>query len=67
MFYSTDMKAKSARPFMSLKDIVNYKAGKLKLILIKVLLKGKDDLNLGKAKKYPTGSEYGGFEYICDW
>jgi hypothetical protein len=68
MFYSTDMAAKRAMPIMSLKDIVNYKTGIIKTNPYQGLLKGKEDseFKFGNAKLYPSPSEYGKFEDICD-
>lgn len=43
MFYSTDTAAKRAMPIMSLKDIVDYKTGKIKTNPYQGLLKGKED------------------------
>ena len=68
MFYSTDTAAKITMPIMSLKDIVNYKTGEIKINPYQGLLRGKEDseFKFGQAKLYPTPSEYGKFEDICD-
>ena len=67
--YSTDAGAKSAKPIMSLRDIVNYKTGEIKTNPYQGLLKGKEksEFKLGKAKLYPSPSEYYKFKDICDW
>jgi hypothetical protein len=68
-FYSIDYHVKNAMPIMSLSDVVNYKKGLIKTNPYQGLLKGKDKsvFNFGKAKIYPTPSEYYKFKDICDW
>ena len=60
---------KNTNPILSLRDIVEYKKGKIKTKPYQGLLKGKEEsyFKLGKPKLYPETSEYGNFEDICDW
>ena len=63
---STD--AKLVQPIMSLRDIVEYKSGKVKTNPYQGLLLGKDKSKFyfGKARLYPTPSEYVKFNNIFD-
>jgi len=56
------------QPIMSLRDIVDYKTGIVKTNPYQGLLKGteKSKFKFGKAKLYPTPSEYEKFKDICD-
>jgi len=58
-------------PILSLRDLVEYKTGIVKTKPYQGLLKDKDNSNLkfGKARLYPTPSEYIKFKFkkICDW
>lgn len=64
-FYSTV----ANQPIMSLRDIVEYKKGIVKINPYQGLLEGKDNykFKFGIAKLYPTPSEYVKFKDICDW
>lgn len=61
MFYSTD--AVSDIPIKSLRDIVEYNLGLVKIDPYQGLLKGKENLNFnfGNGKFYPTPSEFDKF------